>query len=415
MFNKKITPFALVVAMLICCVVTAVCVGSYSSVKYKAELDSYRNATSPYFEYSPLIGLVGAEKAKYEKLAQLISMVDTTYVRDYDKDELWDNVYRSLIVSIGDTYGDYLTADAYNAMIDSGSGNFVGIGIHAQRDPDTYGVYVFGVMPNSPAEQAGMKKGDIIIASEGVIATENNYYDLLDTIRGESGTEVKLTVRRDGEELDLVLVRAAVASENVIYEKLDNIAYIKILSFSNETVSEEFKTKIELAQNEGCESFVFDVRNNTGGYLDEICDVLDLLLPEGPIINIVEANGNTKTENSDEHHTEGKMVVLCNGVTASAAELFTAALRDYELAKIVGMTTFGKGTMQTTRLLSDGSAFKLSTAYYNPPSNVSYDGVGIIPDYEINLDEKWNDKFYQMPNEEDAQLQKAIEILLSTD
>jgi carboxyl-terminal processing protease len=125
----------------------------------------------------------------------------------------------------------------------------------------------------------------------------------------------------------------------------------------------------------------------------------------------VDKNGNISTQNSDAECISGKFVVLCNENTASAAELFTAALRDYELATVIGETTFGKGTMQTTRVLSDGSGLKLSTAFYNPPKNVSYDGIGITPDHVISPKEEWKDKFYMMPMEEDLQLQKALEVL----
>ena len=240
-------------------------------------------------------------------------------------------------MSIADDYGQYLTAEEYASLIDSADGDFVGIGVHATFDVDTEGVYIFGVIPNSPAEKAGIKKGDVIIKAEGIVSSEKTYYELLDSVRGEAGTEVSVTVLRDGEEHDFKIVRQAVASENVFYEKLDNnVAFIRILSFADETVSEEFTKKLALAQSEGCDKFVFDVRNNSGGYLGEICDVLDLLLPEGPIINIVDKDGNTKTQNSDANCIKGKMAVLCNKGTASAAELFTAALRDYKLADIIG-------------------------------------------------------------------------------
>ena len=151
-----------------------------------------------------------------------------------------------------------------------------------------------------------------------------------------------------------------------------------------------------------------------GGDLEEICAVLDLLLPEGPIINIVDKNGDTKTRNSDADCITGKMAVICNGNTASAAELFTAALRDYNLATVVGTKTFGKGTMQTTKRLSDGSAVKISSALYNPPSNVSYDKIGITPHSVVELKEEWEQRFYKMPKEEDTQLQMAISLLNAT-
>ncbi len=415
MFKKRITPFACVIISLLVCTVTFVSVYSYSEIKHKEELNSLRLDSADMGEYADFIGLAGDEEEKYTKLAQMIAMIEGYYVHDYDKSELWENLYKSLVVSIADDYGQYLTAEEYAALIDSSDGDFVGIGVHATYDVDTEGVYIFGVIPNSPAEKAGIKKGDIIVAAEGIEASDETYYELLDSVRGEAGTEVSVTVLRGDERKELKITRQAVESENVFYEKLENnIAYIRILSFSDETVSEEFTKKLALAQSEGCESFIFDVRNNAGGYLNEICAVLDLLLPEGPIINIVDKNGNTQTQNSDANCIKGKMTVLCNGNTASAAELFTAALRDYELAEIIGTKTFGKGTMQTTRVLVDGSTLKLSSAFYNPPSNVSYDKIGIKPDYEIALPEEWENRFFKMPKEEDIQLQKAIEILNAT-
>lgn len=415
MFTKRITPFACIVISLIVCITTVVATVSIGSVTNKSEQNDIRLEYSEYGKYSNIIELIGDSEEKYEKLATMIAMIEGYYVHDYDENELWENVCRTLVQSLADDYSQYLTAEEYNALVDSGDGDFVGIGVHATYDIDTEGVYIFGVMPDSPAEKAGLQTGDIIVAAEGIEANEENYYELLDSIRGEVGTNVQLTVKRGEETKDFTVTRGAVAAENVLYEKLDsNIALIRILSFADASVSEEFTKKIALAQSEGCDSFIFDVRNNGGGYLDEICAVLDLLLPEGPIINIVDKNGTTQTQNSDANCITGKMAVLCNSGTASAAELFTAALRDYELADIVGTTTFGKGTMQTTRLLSDGSAVKLSTAFYNPPSNVSYDKVGIKPDYETELSEEWENRFFKMPKEEDNQLQKAIELLTST-
>lgn len=415
MFKRRITPFACIIISLLVCIVTFVSVYSYSEIKHKQEINEIRLDSTQYGEYSDFIGLTEGESEKYTKLAQMIEMIEGYYIHDYDKSAVWENLYKSLVVSIADDYGQYLTAEEYASLIDSADGDFVGIGVHATFDVDTEGVYIFGVIPNSPAEKAGIKKGDVIIKAEGIVSSEKTYYELLDSVRGEAGTEVSVTVLRDGEEHDFKIVRQAVASENVFYEKLDNnVAFIRILSFADETVSEEFTKKLALAQSEGCDKFVFDVRNNSGGYLGEICDVLDLLLPEGPIINIVDKDGNTKTQNSDANCIKGKMAVLCNKGTASAAELFTAALRDYKLADIIGTTTFGKGTMQTTRYLIDGSTLKLSSAFYNPPSNVSYDKIGIKPDYEIKLSEEWDVRFFKMPKEEDIQLKQALDLLNAT-
>ncbi len=415
MFKKRITPFSCILISIVVCITTFVAVSSYRSIKEKAELNKNRLESSEYEKFEDLFELVGNDSERYTKLAQMVEMLEGSYVHDYDTEILWESMYKALAISIGDAYSQYLTAEEYASLLDSGDGNFVGIGVHASFDVDTTGIYIFGVIPNSPAESTGLKKGDIIVNVAGIEADGKNYYDMLDAVRGESGTDVKLAVLRDNERIDFSVTRGAVASENVLYEKLDNnTAYIRILSFADTAVSEEFTKKIALAQSENCEKFIFDVRNNSGGYLEEINAVLDLLLPEGPIINIVDKNGNTKTYNSDSNCITGDMVVLCNDGTASAAELFTAALRDYKLADIVGTTTFGKGTLQTTRLLSDGSALKLSTAFYNPPSNVSYDKIGIKPDHEIELDEEWIDRFFKMPKDEDTQLQKAISLLDAT-
>ncbi len=414
MFKKRITPFALAIAVLITAAVTAVATGSALSIKFKSDVNDARNDAAGFSDYAELISLIGKDGDKYTKLAKMIDIIEGNYVREYDSDEAWENLCKTLVASLGDEYSQYLTVEEYQALLDSGDGGFVGIGVHAVRDPETFGVYIFGVIPDSPAEKAGIKKGDIIVKVDELEVTEDNYYEFIDAITGESGSKVSFTILRGDERIEITCERAAVKSENVLYEKLESdIAYIRILSFADDTVSEEFSDVIKRAEKDGCDKFVFDVRNNAGGYLEEICDVLDILLPEGPIINIVDKNKNTKTYNSDKECIEGEFVVLCDGATASAAELFTAALRDYDLAKIVGINTFGKGTMQTTRMLEDGSAIKISTAYYNPPSNVSYDGIGIKPDFEIEYPEKWEGKLYQMPISEDVHLQKALEILAS--
>lgn len=414
MFKKRITPFACVIVSMLVCITTLVATLSISSIGDKQEINENRLESAELGSYKDLITLIGNDKERYEKLSTMIAMIEGYYVHGYEENEIWQEMYRTLVRTLGDDYSQYLTAEEYNSLVDSADGDFVGIGVHASYDIDTHGIYIFGVIPNSPAEKAGLLKGDIVIKAEGIEASEETYYDMLDAVRGVAGTNVNITVLRGEEKIDFVINRQAVESENVLYSKLDgNIAYIRILSFADMRVSEEFVQIIALAQSEQCDKFIFDVRNNGGGYLDEILAVLDILLPEGPIINIVDKNGTTQTHKSDANCIKGEMVVLCNGDTASAAELFTAALRDYKLAKLVGQTTFGKGTMQTTRLLSDGSALKLSVAFYNPPSNVSYDKTGIKPDYEVSLTEYWENRYFKMPEEEDTQLQKAIELLNS--
>ncbi|MBQ0109946.1 MAG: PDZ domain-containing protein [Clostridiales bacterium] len=414
MFKKKLTPFLCVMLCFAVCVVTFVATFSLSNLKHKNDTRDLREklAEAEKSKSASLKETFGDDADKYLKLLDVIGYIDDNYIRDYDKSAAWANVYKAYAYAIGDNYSDYFTSDEYAAMTDESDGDFVGIGVHAVFDPDTEGIYIFGVMPSSPAESAGIQNGDIIVEAMGVKATAENYYDMLDLIRGEAGTEVELTVLRDGENKEFKITRRAVPSQNVLYENLgDGVGYITILTFSDSTLASQFEAIMEKAKADGCDKFIFDVRNNSGGYLTEIIKVLDYLLPEGVLINIVDADGKSRVQESDKNFLDAKMVVLCNKNTASAAELFTAALRDFKVSTTVGVTTFGKGTMQTTHVFEDGSAVKTSTAYYNPPCNVSYDAIGVSPDVEVKLDEKWEDKFYQMPREEDTQLAKAIEII----
>lgn len=354
-----------------------------------------------------------AMSAKYSKLDSLFSYIEEKYVREYDESALWDSIYNGLFDALGDPYTDYMTAEEFEAYKADRSGSYVGIGVHVVYDAVNEGIAIYRVTPNSPAEQAGLQAGDLITAVEDIVVSLQTYSDALNLVPGEEGSAVTLTIQRGDETLEKHITRAKVATQNVLYERINgSVAYITILSFSESTVTEQFQKALSQAQTDGCKAYLFDVRNNPGGSLDVICNVLDLLLPEGVTVRIVAPDGTETTKNSDaEHFLDAPMAVLCNGSTASAAELFTADLRDYGLAKIVGETTFGKGTMQTISPLSDGSAVKLTSSFYNPMSGVSYDGVGIHPDVEVILTAEQKSRFYLLSHEEDPQLQAALRLL----
>lgn len=417
MFKKRLTPFACILLALAVCIVSCVATASVLSVRHKASLNEERLITA---ENADLINAVDGSSSEHTKLAALIKMIEQKYVNDVDKETFWNNLYRTLGLAVGDRYGDYYNAEDYEAITSENDGDFVGIGIRVSYDVDTDGIYVTGVMKDSPAQKGGMQVGDVIVKVEDTAVSYDSYNEVIGLVKGEAGTDVALTVLRGEEELSLTFTRAAVASENVIYENLGNgVAYINIITFSDTTLTNQFVDKLSQAQADGCDKFIFDVRNNQGGYLDTVVKVLDIVLPEGAIIHIEEKGQDGKpvrrTQNSDANCIKAeKMAVLCNQATASAAELFTAALRDYKLADIVGKTTFGKGTMQSHFPLNDGSVIKITTAYYYPPCGDNYDGVGITPDYEVELKEEWQNRVHRMPKEEDTQLQKAIELVTST-
>ncbi|OGO86991.1 MAG: hypothetical protein A2Y15_07415 [Clostridiales bacterium GWF2_36_10] len=349
----------------------------------------------------------------YDKLNDVYNQVSSNFINSTDEAEFEDAYLSAYIDSLEDPYSIYLTADEMESYLADNSGELVGIGVHVAYDNETEGIYITGVMQNSPALDAGIIAGDIIVKIEDIELTSDTYYSAINSVRGKTGESVDLVIKRGEQHINFSVVRTEIVNESVLYEKLDSeIAYITITEFDGNTF-EQFKNALDKASNDGCIKYIFDVRNNPGGDLGSIVSVLDLLLPEGTITEIVYKDGNITKKESDAACLNAPMVVLANGNTASAGELFTAALRDYNLATIVGTTTFGKGTMQTITKLADGSGLKLSTAYYNPPKGENYNGIGITPDVEVVMSDELMARFYMLTNEEDIQLQKAIEIIKS--
>lgn len=401
MFKKRISIFACIVISLLLC--TGVFVATYSGMQIKQKEEQNLSAENSIAEEN---------ENGYKKIEDILSRIDKTYLKDYDRNMLWEYIYKALVLGLGDQHSCYMTKEEFDSLMSTESGSFVGIGVHASYDVDEIGAYLSDIMADSPAEKAGLIAGDVIKAVNGREITEENYIECIDDIKGVEGSEVTLDILRNGERFSKVLTRKYVKSQNIVCQKIDSdTALVRILTFADTTVAEEFKSKVNKVLSEGCTKLIFDVRNNGGGFLNEICDILDFLLPEGVLINIVDKDGNITQQTSGPGHIDADMYVLCNENTASAAELFTKALMDFNYAKSIGKTTYGKGTMQTTVTLPDGSALKLSTHYYNPPCNISYDGVGIKPDFDVSLDEKWETRFFKMPISEDAQLQKALSLI----
>ena len=278
------------------------------------------------------------------------------------------------------------------------SGSFVGIGLTCTKNN---GIYIVDVYDGSPAKEAGLVKGDTIIAVDGVAVSDENYDSVINSIAGEAGSSVELTVRKaDGGETVLNVIRREIVVASIISEMLDgNVGYIKITQFSQNS-DEQFSAALNSLINSGAKSFLFDVRDNSGGSLDSILNILDRLLPEGPIMHIIRKDAKETKYSTADESLDFPMAVLINENTASAAELFCSALRDYDTARLFGVKTYGKGCMQTISSFSDGSGIRLTTAFYNPPFGDNYDGIGVSPHVEvINSDN------------EDSQLISAINYL----
>jgi len=348
-----------------------------------------------------------------EKLEAIYDLYNKYYVGEIDPEQLETGVMAGFIYGAGDKFGQYMDKETFTEYMDELDGETVGIGVMVIEDTDTGLILIVDVIPGSPAEAAGIRVGDLIYSIGGEDAGAAGYYKALDLMRGEEGSVAEFTVLRDGETVDFSIVRARVESVSVNYHMYsDGVTGVVRVSSFDEPTAHQFKEAMQALKKQGAERYVFDMRNNGGGLLTSVTEILDYLVPEGVIIRITDREGNVETMESDKAQIDAPMAVLVNGNTASAAELFTATLRDYGKSVTVGTTTYGKGTMQTIYPLGDGTALRISFRMHSPPITENYDGVGIEPDVAVEAsDEIKNVSLYTVTDENDNQLRAAVEAL----
>lgn len=362
-------------------------------------------------KYSEAVYEITSEGSAFSKINSIDDIVRKYYVGEIDENELERGLINGYLLGLGDKYATYMDAEEFSSYSAQNNGKQAGIGITVIYDSTLRGMYVTNVTKDSPAMAAGIAAGDIITEVDGQSIAERGYYNTVSYIsKGAEGEAVSLRVEKgpDYHQQRIYAVqRAIIDTYTVEYEMYkDNVGYISISSFNKMTPS-EFKTAVEELTANGARAFIFDLRNNGGGDLEGIKGVLDYLLPEGPIIRIVSKNGSEQVLTSDASCVNKPMAVIINGSTASAAELFSSALRDYGMAKLVGTTSYGKGTLQTITKLTDGSALSVSTGMYNPPFSENYEGKGLRPDVEIDLTKEQYDRFYLLTLDEDPQVRAA--------
>jgi len=350
-------------------------------------------------------------EATYEKLSQIDKIVRSQYFGEINEKALMDSIAEGYVDGIGDKYALYLTASQYQQQLENLEGQTVGIGISVIPDSSGY-MRVVEVYPDSSADMAGIQADDLILSVDGLEITAETFEDALSMLEGEAGTKVTLELRQNNEDQEPIeLTRRKIDVPTVYYNVIDNIAYIQILEFGDATPN-QFNKAIETISAEGAEGIVFDVRGNPGGTIDSVSDVLDRLLPAGNIVSATYKDGTTEVlAVSDSREVDLPMAVVINQKTASAAELFAQALWDYDKAATVGVTTYGKGLMQTIYKLDDGSALDITVAKYNPPKSENFDGVGVIPDYEVKLTAEQEAMIAELDQESDPQLFKATELV----
>lgn len=335
-----------------------------------------------------------------ERFSKVNSIYDTVmegYYVEPDVTDLEDGMCRGLMSGLNDPYSAYMTEEEYTSWIESVTGEFEGIGISFTTDEDGNYVVV-SVFKDSPAENAGLKEGDFILAADG--KTYPTMDALSAAIKGKKGTKVTITYERDGKAHDVAITRDKIEETTVESEMLDNnIGYIAISSFAENT-AEEFRVQLKAMEDKGVDGLVIDLRNNGGGMVNTCQQIADMLLGECEIVSMENRKGEESVLNSDAEKTDLPYVILVNENSASASEILAGAIKDNTDNPLVGVTTFGKGIVQTSGQLEDGSALELTTMQYFSPDGNKIHKKGIEPDYVVKNTET-----------EDKQLKKAIELL----
>ena len=350
----------------------------------------------------------------YSKLEELKALIMECYIGDADQKYLEDMAASAMVYATGDQWSYYIPAAQLQDVMNQKDNAYVGIGVTIITLEENQGFEVTRIEPDSPALTGGVQVGDIIVAVDGQRVSDVGSEVAMDMISGEEGTNVTITVDREGQQMDIALTRRqiiqAVATGRMV---TDTIGYIRINNF-NKRCAQETIALIDQLEQQGAKAMIFDVRFNPGGYKDEMVEVLDHLLPEGVLFRSEGYDGSTWEDMSDASCKTMPMAVLINGESYSAAEFFAAALKEYDYAVTVGQPTTGKGYFQNTFQLSDGSAVNLSIGKYYTPDGVSLAEVGgLVPDVTVEIDEETMAQIYtqSLPDEEDPQLQAAIEQL----
>ena len=335
-----------------------------------------------------------------DKFLEIQSLIDNSFLWEYDKDAEMEAVYRAMLGSLGDQYTRYLDKEEFEALYLSMNSSFTGVGVVFMQTEE--GFVITEVIKDGPAEIAGIKAGDHILKVDG---KEYEYSDdMAANIRGEAGTTVKLLILRDEEEIEFDIVRGKIETATVESEIIEDgkLAYIRIKSFGDDT-AKLFDEALSAAERKSVQGVIIDLRNNGGGLFDSGVSIADRILPEGVVSYAEDKSGNRVNYNSDSKHTELPIVLIINEASASTSEMLAAALKDYGIT-LIGATTFGKGVIQETHMYSDGSAVNVTVRqFFSPKGNVIH-GEGVTPTEVVPLAEGL----------EDTQLSRAIEILLES-
>lgn len=343
------------------------------------------------------------------KIGAIERLIDRVYVGDKDEEQLAEGMYRGMISGLEDPYANYYTEEEFEQLSDSQEGYYEGIGITLGQTEEGGVLEIMEVQKDTPADKAGVLAGDVLKAVNGTDVSDSTVSEAADLIRKADSDKIVLTLQREGSEepIQVEVTRERLETETVAGKMLDeSTGYLAISEFTRLT-PDQFRTVFKQLQDQGMEKVLIDLRGNPGGLLTAVCDTLRQILPEGLIVYTEDKQGNREEYTCDgDTPLTLPLVVLVNGDTASAAEIFSGAVKDYRIGTIVGTQTFGKGIVQDFFTLPDQSVVKLTVAHYYTPKGNDIHGVGVTPDVEVEQPED---------SETDVQLQKAIEILETTE
>lgn len=353
-----------------------------------------------------------SDSSHVQKIEYLEKLIDQEYLGEVDNDEMAEGVYAGLVYGLGDVYSRYYTADEYAQETASTDGAYAGIGVSIQKNKNG-GVQIAECYEGGPGAEAGLQTGDVITAINDTDVTDMELSDVVSLIRENKDKTIVLTVFRENEEKsrEISVDVTDVELPSVFGEMLDKkTGYIQITQFTGVT-PQQYKDMFAELKDKGMERLVIDLRDNPGGLLTSVCDILREILPEGLIVYTEDKYGNREEETCDgKNKLDMPLAVLLNENSASASEIFAGAVQDHGVGTIVGTTTYGKGVVQELRQLSDGSAVKLTVSNYYTPNGNSINKVGIKPDVEVKLASVLLNKD-EITHEEDNQLQKALNVI----
>ena len=364
-----------------------------------------------YPENAGDLSLAGLKTSR--KLSELSNVINYYYLDDIDEEQVEDWMYKGVMAGLEDPYADYYSKEELKSLMESTSGSYKGIGAIMTQDKDSGEISVVKCYEGTPAAESGLLPGDIVTGFNGEDTSSLDLTEMVNEIKTGEKDAIELTVRREGEteEQTILLTRRAVDIPTVTSEMLENnIGYLEISEFDTVTLEQFQEAKASLEE-QGMEKLIVDLRNNPGGNLSTVVDILKEILPEGLIVYTEDRYGERTEYSCDgEKELTIPLAVLINGESASASEIFAGAVKDYGIGTLVGTTTFGKGIVQRIVELSDGTAVKLTIAKYYTPKGKNIQEKGIEPDVEVELDKEL-EQLITIPKDQDNQLQKAIEVL----